>query len=1280
MNSKAEAGTHNQVDPARIESRGQFAETLTALRNAAGLTVREAVERSGGLHGTVSGWFAGQHLPTPASTPMFFALLEACGVDSEDERQRWISAVQRVRQLTARRRGDATVPYRGLESFRQEDAEWFFGRDELTANLVERVASAIRGDGRRQFMVIGASGSGKSSLLRAGLAPNIAGDDPRFDGWRVETLQPGTGGIPSSISDEPTVLILDQFEELWTQCDGDRREEILQTLAELGENTIAVIGMRADFYGLAAEEPLLVPLLDDSPMVVGPLTDEQLREVIVEPAVKAGMTVQSELVQVLVSELTPRGSRTASDPGALPLLSHALLGTWQRSTRKTLTVSDYYATDGIAGAVQQSAEEVYGELTERQQQFARRIFLRLVNVDEVTQTRRRAPRTELFLGDDVDDVNTVIDRFALRRLLTVDEETVEVSHEVLLSAWSRLRDWIDSDRAGLAVHRRFTYAAQVWEDSGRDPGALLGPARLHLTEEWLRSGELGLPLEPSRTRAADLNATEREYLAASIEHRDQQEFADRRRTRVLRRLVTALAAASVIALVLAVVATVAGIGANRQRVQADTARDEAMSRQVATESIRMRERDPSLASQLALAAFAVNETTEARSALLDASGVHSATRIIGPPGAMKARINPAGTVVAVGGSDGKVRLYPMVDGVASAVPQAEFLGVSEGTALFAVAYSPDGRLLATGGAGGAALWDVSDPENPVRGTLPVDGERVVQDMEFSPDGTKLVAGTSTPDVLRWNIDTSTNAVALPALPHPADGIVTATFSPDGRFLVAGGRQATLRVWDVAKWGEESAPIFATEPNGTTVHYLGVAFSPDGRELAAGTTGREVVRWDMSDPARPTPLQALTGFSSYVNELNYGKDGTRLAAGSSDNSVRVWDPRTGALIETLPDSGAVTTVDYSDDGRNLVTGGLNGVTRVWALPGPVWAGARDTIFTSPFAADGSRLVAGVGARGGAMLAWNTEDLDRPAVMPELKPQGADTFSGASAVSADGNLAVSGTGGGGAYLWDLSDPASPRIYSEPAVYVKGIVAVVALNPAGDLLAVSSQDDNSIALVDVSDPSAPKLLSLTDVGSYPQMMAFQPGTDILAIANAKNEVDLWDVSNAASPRVAATVGGFESYALAVSFSADGTLLAAGSADHGVAVWDVRTPSAPEELARLVGPEGAIYSISFNRAGDRLAAGVGDGTVWLWDIETPSQSTRFATLSAYPGRVNDAQFAGESDMIAGSGSDKTVRLWGIDPDGVVDRLCRTAGSPITEAEWERYLPGVPYQDPCAG
>ncbi|MGC0366589.1 WD40 repeat protein [Rhodococcus sp. 27YEA15] len=1279
MPSKSDLSESSNVDPAAIESRAQFAEDLTHVRVAAGLTIRDAVERSGGLHGTVSGWFSGRHLPTRASTPMFLAVLTVCGVESEIEQQRWVSAADRVRTLTARRRGGTTVPYRGLEPFRQKDSDWFFGRDELTEVLARRVASAICGEGRRQFMVIGASGSGKSSLLRAGLAAKIAGSDSRFDGWRVETLQPGSGPVPATLGREPTVLIVDQFEELWTQCDQDQRAEFLHVLLRLDENAVVVIGMRADFYGSAASEPALLPLLDDSPMVVGPLTEEQLREVIVEPAHKAGMSVQNELVQLLVSELTPRGSHSASDPGALPLLSHALLGTWHRSMRKTLTVSDYYATDGIAGAVQQSAEEVYSELTGRQQQLARRIFLRLVNVDEATQTRRRAPRTELFHGDDVDDVNTVVDLFASRRLLTVAEETVEVSHEVLLSAWSRLRNWIDSDRAGLAVHRRFTYSAQAWEDSGRDPSALMGTARLQLTEEWLSSGEVGLDPEPGATRAADLNTAEREFLASSIVHREQQENEAQRRTRLLRRLVSALATASVIALVLAVVATIAGIGANRQRVVANTARDEAMSRQVATAAVRMREQDPSLAAQLALAAFEVDQTTEARSVLLDASGVHAPTRLVGPPGAMKARINPTGTVVAAASSDRKVRLYPVVDGVASASPLSEFVGVTDGSPLYAVSFSPNGRLLATGGVGGGALWNVSDPKNPVRGILPVDADHVVQDLEFSPDGSKLIAGTSTPDVLRWNVTGSAEAVALPSYPHPATGVATATFSPDGRLLVAGGRQSTLRVWDVAKWEDPSAaPLFAADPDGTSNHYLGVAFSPDGRELAAGTTGREVARWDMTDPVRPRPLPALPGFASYVNELNYSKDGTRLAAGSSDNSVRIWDPRTGELIEVLPDVGAITTVDYSEDGRILVTGGLSGVTRVWSMPGPVWAGARDTIFTSPFSADGSRLLAGVGARGGAMQAWNTEDLERPILMPDMAPLADDRLTGASALSADGTLAVAGTANGGAYLWNLSDPSAPKLYSPPQSYVEGIVAVVTLDRLGTLLAVSSQDDNYFALVDVADPTAPKQLSSIDAGSYPQMMAFRPNSPILAIANAKNDVDLWDVSDRAAPRVISTVGGFESYAQAVTFSPDGTLMAAGSADHKVVVWNVNDPSSPVLAARLDGPEGAIYSVSFNKAGDRLSAGVSDGSVWLWDVADPTAPQRFAQLTATQLRINDAQFAGPADMIAGSGPDKKIRLWWTDPSAVAARICASTGTLITEKEWERYLPGVPYRNVC--
>jgi WD40 repeat protein len=393
---------------------------------------------------------------------------------------------------------------------------------------------------------------------------------------------------------------------------------------------------------------------------------------------------------------------------------------------------------------------------------------------------------------------------------------------------------------------------------------------------------------------------------------------------------------------------------------------------------------------------------------------------------------------------------------------------------------------------------------------------------------------------------------------------------------------------------------------------------------------------------------------------------------------VWDPRTAALIEVLPDSGAITTVDYSEDGQILITGGLNGVTRVWSMPGPVWAGPRDAVFTSPFDGSGSRLLAGVGARGGAMMAWNTEDFDNPVLMPELTSRGEDRFTGASALSTDGRLAVGGTGSGTVYLWDLGDPAAPRLVGDPQKYDEGIVGAVVLDPSAKLLAVSSQDDNVFALVDVSDPAAPKLLSSTDAGAYPLMMAFRPDDNILAIANAKNVVDLWDVSDPAAPRVVSTVDGFESYAQAVVFSSDGNVLAAGSADHSIQLWDVHDPSSPRALSRIAGPEGAIYSVAINQKGNQLAAGVSGGSVWLWDISNPDDPQRFAQLTAYPVRVYDAQFAGGSDKIAAAGPDKTIRLWGTDPDAVSARICSSAGTLITEEEWERYLPGVPYRDLC--
>lgn len=236
-------------------------------------------------------------------------------------------------------------------------------------------------------------------------------------------------------------------------------------------------------------------------------------------------TVDEDLVQLLLLELAPHGSCAAHDAGALPLLSHALLQTWQRGTRRRMTVLDYNAVGRIGGAIQRSADAVYSDLTTPQRQIARRTFLRLVTIDEESVTRRRVHRSELFFDDDTAaDVNAVIDRFCAQRLLTCEEETVEITHEAVIGAWNRLSDWVDSDRGGLIVRRRLTHAAQVWHDSGCDPGELLGPARLPLVQEWTSTGG----------RHRDLNQRERDYLAASSAEQQAAILAQRRRTRISR--------------------------------------------------------------------------------------------------------------------------------------------------------------------------------------------------------------------------------------------------------------------------------------------------------------------------------------------------------------------------------------------------------------------------------------------------------------------------------------------------------------------------------------------------------------------------------------------------------------------------------------------------------------------------------------------------------------------------------------------------------------------------
>ncbi|MDV6301071.1 WD40 repeat domain-containing protein [Rhodococcus cerastii] len=1254
--------TIDRPDPSSITDRTEFAAALRAIRTEAGATVREIVERSGGLHGTISGWFSGHHVPTKASAEMFAAVLIACGVADEDERALWWDAVSRVRSIPGRRTVDLVKgdpPYKGLEAFEPADAEWFFGRDDVIERLSTRVREAL-GSGGGIVFVVGASGSGKSSLLRAGLASRFTGSevhsgvgDIRAFPERAESFAPGS------------VLVLDQAEELWTLATPLERENFLRAAAALpSAGSVLVVGLRADFYQNAVSEDALLAGLSDNPVVVGRLTESQLREVIVSPAAKAGVSVEAALVQVLVGELGPRGSQFAHDSGALPLLSHALLTTWQVSSGRTLTVSDYLATGGIGGAVGQSAEEVFSALTVEQQRETRRIFMRLVNLDDEVVTRRRVDRVELFNGDEnavaVTDVDIVVERFAARRLLTVGEETVQITHEALLTAWQRLREWLDDDRQWLVEHRRLTQAAELWENNDRDDGSLLPESRLALVQE---------SLGPVRRR--DLNSVERRYLDASANRIEQQNRSDRRRRRTLETLVTALALLTVLAVTLAVTAFVARSDANNRRVEAERAEAEAVSRQIAGVAEQLRSQDPGLAAYFALASYEVDRTTEARSSLLDSSAIHTPARLLGVEGGAVTAVDPRGNIVATAGSDGHVRMWSLADGHAK-------LGEIVLRDARVLIFDPQGSVLAVGGSYGVELWDVANPSAPM--LLSRIDATGVSSLSYSPDGRLLLVGTQDDTLPLLDVAEPTAPRTIGGVSQPGSSTAT-EFSPDGRFLVTAGPGRAMRLWDATRLAvpaaAQSVPLLDVPSDGSSYTALQLAFSPDGTTLIAGTTGREVLRWAV-DGGRLTALPALTGFTSYVNDVAFSGDGVLIAAASSDNTTKVWDAASGTLQRTLPGPVQVTSLAFSPDRSSIVTASGDGITRIWPLPGPALVDAGDTIYQNPIGASDTRMLVGAGSRAPATIVWDVTDVEHPVASAPLVIGDGAQQTGAVALTADGTRAAVGTTTGGFQLWDTTDLTDPVALGGIREATTSLTAGLVFDGTGSLLVVSGQNSNDVSLWSLADPTTPRALSTLEAGNYPAGMALSPDGSVLVIASVGGVVELWDIADPTDPRRRTTLGGFGSDVQAVAISPEGRILAAGSADRSIRLWDMVNPDNPQHLSRIVGPSSPIWSLSFDPSGTRLAAGDGGSTLWLWNVGDRYAPEEYAALTAYGQRVYTAVFGAAGQVLFGGGTGRDVRVWRTEPDEVRSRLCESGGSVATEAEWARYLPGVPYRQLC--
>ena len=1057
-------------------------------------------------------------------------------------------------------RGQAVeCPYPGLASFGRKQAKWFFGRNELTADLITRLDARLSTGGVQ--VVVAPSGAGKSSLLQAGLLPRLDSDAlPGSSRWPKLVLTPTvhplaalatqigslTGADPATLAqklvvnsalagaalcealcgrlggDDPkarVVVVVDQFEELFTLCTDDQHRrtfiELLFQLASPRSNGnadtqplgLVVVGVRADFYAACVNDPHLRTALQDKPLVVGPMSDTELRAAILYPAQDVGLDVEPGLLELLLRDLghttTARDNgRAGYVAGRLPLLAHALRVTWQQRHGHTLTVDGYQSAGGIHRAVARTAEDLFTGLDPPGQHAARTLFLRLIKIGDGTEdTRRHLACTDLLLGLDPDTAVPVLRAFTQARLLTQDQDTVEITHEALLHAWPRLRQWIDTDRAGNLIRQHLDETATVWDRGGRDTAGLYRGNRLEEALNWATS----------RPPESDLSPVASAFLTTST----RQE----RRAARLRR--TTLVVLSVLVLVASGAAVVAfhqqRIALHQQRI--------ATVHQLITQADAVRETDPRTALLLGMAAERIGPGGEAQASLVN---ILTTTRYAGT---LFDRTNPVSSV----------------------------------------AFSPDGRIVAAGDSAGTVIvWDLADPAR-LRHVLAAHAGSV-SSVAFSPDGRTLATGSFDGRVILWDLADLTRLRQF--LVPRAGSVFSVAFSPDGHTVAAGDSAGIVIVWDLADPARPQQ--LRSSQTGRAGSVFSVAFSPDGRALATANDDGTVLLWNLADSTRPQ--HSLAGHTSSVNSVAFAPDGRTLATASDDGTATLWDltdlTRPQRLRPT-PSShtGKVTAVAFAPDGRTLAT-------------------------TSD---DGSTLL------------WDLTDLARP---QPLRPALTSHTGRVTAVAfaPKGHALATAGSDGTVVLWDLTARAQPQRRGQPLTGQPSPVDSVAFAPDGRTLTTTTSD-GTVIVRDVTDPDRPRpTQSHPRANHVVDSLAVAPDRRTQVTAGENGGVVLWDLNDRTRPRaLGQPLSGHHSLVTSAAFSADGHTLVTADDEGGVILWDLTDRTQPRPLGQpLTGHAGSVTAVALAPDGDMLATGGSDAKVILWDLAQLNKLRDHATQRA--------------------------------------------------------------------